>query len=201
MLPIAASLPLAVLLLVVAFINIRIYNFPLSFYGVTVENWRRAVAEGIVFTLPLLALSLLAKWILLTSVDAYRDLDLFNVYRLWASTGLRGLLLNFADGLYYIGISVSTQEFIARGIQSCLQRFLVGRYRVSMAIFASNLFFSVFHLFVSFPFSVATFFFGLFWGLALRPSSHSHRADCLSRPPRFLGIEYYGCSGYCVSQV
>ncbi len=161
---IAASLPLIVLLLVVAVINIRIYKFPLSFYGVTLKNWRRAVVEGFVFTLPILAVSLLAKWLLFTSLDAYRNVDLFTVYRLWISAGWREILLTFLDGLYYVGISVAAQEFFARGIQSCLQRFLVGRDSVWMAIFASNLLFSVFHLFVSLPFSVATFFFGLFWG-------------------------------------
>ena len=161
---IAATLPLIVMLLIAAWINLRIYKFPLSFYGLTTHNWRQAATEGLLFTLPLLFLSLLAKWLLITSVEAYHEVELFHLYRVWLSAGMRGLLFNILDGVYYLGLSVGVQEFIARGLQSCLQRFLVGRYRVLTAILASNLLFSVFHLFLSTPFALATFVLGVFWG-------------------------------------
>jgi len=62
-------------------------------------------------------------------------------------------------------VSVAAREFIARaGIQSCLQQFLLGRYRVHMAIFGASLIFSVTHVFISPVFGVLSFVLGCFRG-------------------------------------
>jgi hypothetical protein len=52
-------------------------------------------------------------------------------------------------------------------LQKSLQHFLTGKTRVLQAIVASNLLFSVTHLFISMEFAVITFFAGLFWGWLL----------------------------------
>ena len=57
------------------------------------------------------------------------------------------------------------QEFLVRGIlQGTLEEFLIGKYRVLLAILISNLIFSFIHLPLSMFMVALTFFAGLFWG-------------------------------------
>jgi membrane protease YdiL (CAAX protease family) len=57
------------------------------------------------------------------------------------------------------------QEFIARGcFQTSFQNFLMGKYRILIAIVISNLMFSMTHLHISIRFAFIAFIPGLFWG-------------------------------------
>ena len=63
-------------------------------------------------------------------------------------------------------ILAPVQEFIARGvIQSSLQKILVGKNKVTLAIILSNLTFSGFHIHMDMKFAILTLVPGIFWGI------------------------------------
>jgi membrane protease YdiL (CAAX protease family) len=132
----------------------------LEFYGLRRSEWPTAVRNAFTYSLPMLALIVLAKWIAIRFLPNFGHLDLFSG-RLsqypWQSNHLVQL------AIYVVLIPV--QEFIARSVlQGSLQEFLTGRSRTLVAILISNLLFSTFHLFVSPYFAAASFLPGMFWG-------------------------------------
>jgi membrane protease YdiL (CAAX protease family) len=132
----------------------------LEFYGLRRSEWPTAVRNAVAYSLPILALIVLAKWIAIRFLPNFDHLDLFNG-RLtrcpWQSNHLVQLAI-------YV-VLVPVQEFIARSVlQGSLQEFLTGRSRTLKAILISNLLFSTFHLFVSPYFAAASFLPGIFWG-------------------------------------
>lgn len=142
------------------YLNLRTSMFPLSAYGFTLANWRPALREAALFSLPILVLITLGKWVLLQTSPAFAGRELFDLYRP-AGLGLGGTL---AVVLAY-ALFVPVQEGVARsGIQSSLMMFLRPRHRVPMSIFMSTLLFSSTHLHTSLEFALGVFPLGLFWG-------------------------------------
>lgn len=142
------------------YLNIRTSMFPASAYGFTLENWRPAVREAILFSLPILVLVVLLKWALIQFSPAFADQPLFDFY---GYTGL-GTGATLAVIAAY-ALFVPVQEMVARsGIQSSLMMFLRPRFRVTMSIFMSTLLFSATHLHTTAAFALMVFPVGLFWG-------------------------------------
>lgn len=142
------------------YLNIRTSMFPASAYGFTLANWKAALAEATLFSLPILALIVLLKWVLLQSSPAFAERSLFDFYR-QAGLGPGGTLAVVAAYVLFVPI----QEMVARsGIQSSMMMFLRPRHRVPMSIFMSTLLFSSTHLHTSVEFAAAVFPIGLFWG-------------------------------------
>lgn len=141
-------------------LNIRASMFPPSAYGFTLANWRPALREAVLFSLPFLALTVLAKWLLLQASPQFAGDELFGFYR-HSGLGPAGTLwVVLAYALF-----VPVQEMVARsGIQSSLMMFLRAKHRVPMSIFMSTLLFSATHLHTSVEFALAVFPMGLFWG-------------------------------------
>jgi hypothetical protein len=141
-------------------LNIRRSMFPASAYGFTLAGWRPALREAALFSLPLLALIVLLKWVLMQTSPAFAGLDLFDFYR-HTGLGTGGTLAVVAAYALFVPI----QEMVARsGIQSSLMMFLRPRHRVPMSIFMSTLLFSSTHLHTSVAFAALVFPMGLFWG-------------------------------------
>jgi CRP-like cAMP-binding protein len=142
------------------YLNIRTSMFPISAYGFTLENWRPAVREALLFSLPILALVVLLKWILIQTSPAFAGQPLFDFYR---HSGLgTGATLAVMAGY---ALFVPVQEMVARsGIQSSLMMFLRAPHRVPMSIFMSTLLFSATHLHTTAVFALMVFPVGLFWG-------------------------------------
>ena len=150
------------LVLLVTSVSVVLKRRPgcLEFYGLTCPKWSTKVRHALAYSLPTLALIVLAKWIAIRFVPNFDHLNLFSG-RLsqcpWQSTYLVQL------AIYVVLIPV--QEFVARGIlQGSLEEFLTGRSRILKAILVSNLLFSTFHLFVSPYFALLSFLPGMFWG-------------------------------------
>lgn len=142
------------------FVNIRTSMFPLSAYGFTLRAWRPAVREAVLFSLPVLALIVLLKWVLIQTLPALAGAPLFGWYR---HTGL-GTGATLAVLVAY-ALFVPLQEMVARsGIQSSFMMFLRSRRKVAMSIFMSTLLFSATHLHTSATFAALAFPVGLFWG-------------------------------------
>ena len=132
----------------------------LEFYGLNSAQWPAAIREAVLYSLPLLALTVLAKWIAVQIVPRCHHLDLFSG-RLTQSPVNGIYLLQLA---IYIALA-PVQEFIVRGVlQGSLQEFLTGRHVRLKAVLISNLLFATFHLYLSPQYAVAVFLPGLVWG-------------------------------------
>ena len=142
------------------FVNIRTSMFPISAYGFTLQGWRPALREAALFSLPVLAVIVLLKWMLIQTLPASAGSLLFGWY---GHTGL-GTGATLAVLAAYM-MFVPIQEMVARsGIQSSFMMFLRSRRKVAMSIFMSTLLFSATHLHTSATFAALVFPVGLFWG-------------------------------------
>jgi CRP-like cAMP-binding protein len=141
-------------------INIKTSAFPASAYGFTTKNWKPALKEAFLFSLPVAALIVLSKYILTLTMPQLEGAPVFDLYK---SKGLdMGTILLMA--LFYCCFA-PIQEMIARsGMQSSFQMFLTGKYKTVVAIFLSTLLFSSTHLHVSLSLALLVFPLGLFWG-------------------------------------
>jgi CRP-like cAMP-binding protein len=132
-------------------------GYPASFFGITLRNAGRHVLEAILFTLPLFAVAVILKVLLVRMVPAMHGQPIFQMF---SDTGTFNPWLALA----YV-IFVPFQELIYRGgVQGALEHFLTGRWRSWMAIAGSNVIFSAGHLYISVGLSVTAFVAGLFWG-------------------------------------
>jgi hypothetical protein len=134
--------------------------FPLSAYGFTTENWRPAVKEAILFSLPVAAIIVLVKVILVYRLPSMAGQPVFDLYRS-KGAGIEEALL--AAGAYALFAPV--QEMIARsGIQSPLMLFLRGRHKTLKSILLATLLFSATHLVLNELLALLVVPIGLFWG-------------------------------------
>jgi membrane protease YdiL (CAAX protease family) len=132
----------------------------LEFYGLTNRQWIKRVINSIVYSSPIIATIVLAKWIVIQFVPSLCSLDLFSG-RLTQYPLQNRYLIELA---VYIAL-IPIQEFVVRGVlQGSLQEFLTGRHVRLKAILLSNLLFAIFHLFASPYFAMASFLPGIFWG-------------------------------------
>jgi CRP-like cAMP-binding protein len=142
------------------YLNMRASMFPASAYGFTLHNWKAALLEATLFSLPFLVLIVALKWMLMQNSPAFAGSALFDFYR-HKGLGVGGTLGVVAAYALFVPI----QEMVARsGIQSSMMMFLRPRHRVPMSIFMSTLLFSATHLHTSFEFAALVFPMGLFWG-------------------------------------
>lgn len=140
--------------------TVKTSPYPASAYGFTLKNWKQNILEAVLFSIPVLIIIVLVKWLCIEFVAAFSDMQLFD---LSASTGLdlsSVLMFSLAYALF-----TPVQEMIARsGMQCSLQMFLAGKYRIPEAILLSNLMFSATHLHVSVVMAVVVLPVGFFWG-------------------------------------
>lgn len=148
----------------ILFVFMRVSGYPARFFGLTTEHAGRHVREALLFTLPLLAGTVLIKLALLAWVPAMQGLPVFQMFAepapgLPASSGFNPWL-----ALAYVFFA-PFQELIYRGgVQGPLSHFLTGRWRNGLAIVGANIIFSAAHLYVSPGLAVTAFVAGLFWG-------------------------------------
>lgn len=139
-------------------------HYPLNMYGFNLENWKRAVVDSVLLTIPVLIALVVCKWILIQLVPAFSDLPLFDVSPalnddVTVSPGAAILLV-----LGYV-LFVPVQEIIYRGaMQSSLQMFLLGKNKTTVSILVSNIPFCMIHFHLSLILVVTTYILGVFWG-------------------------------------
>ena len=142
------------------YVNIKTSIYPASAYGFTTKNWRRAVKEALIFSIPIAVLIVLVKYTLTKTMPELYGAPIFDFYRS-NGTGL-GETIMFA--VFYASFT-PVQEMISRsGMQSSFQMFLSGKYKTVLSIFMSTLLFSSTHLHVSVSLALMVFPLGLFWG-------------------------------------
>ncbi len=154
------SLPILAAFAFGVYRTVKTSPWPPSAYGFTLKNWKANAMEGILLSLPAMAVIVLVKWLVIVAVPSLSDLRLFDLSR---STGWSVGYIVLAAAAYCSFTPV--QEIIARsGIQSSFQMFLTHKHKTWEAIFLSNLLFSVTHLHVSLQLALMVFPMGLYWG-------------------------------------
>ncbi len=147
------------------FIMMLRLHYPMRMYGLTLENWKAHCLQAVLWTLPVLALLTLAKFVLISTVPRLSHAPLFDIYAaVKPGPGTQGYFVALM-GVVYLGL-VPLQEFVARGaLQSSLQSFLVDHNSTFWAILISNAMFSASHLHLSTAFALLVFPAGVFWGI------------------------------------
>jgi CRP-like cAMP-binding protein len=149
-------------------------GFPRQFYGLSLNDWKKNVLEAVLFTLPLLILMVVLKWVLIKTVPVFSKLSVFEFgnrsHSFFHDAFARFFEkpekdIHFQILLFFYVLFVPIQEFIARGcLQSSLRNFFTSHNRVFLAILTSNLLFGLFHGLKSFTFALSAFLLGIFWG-------------------------------------
>ena len=96
-------------------------GYPKEFYGLTLKNWQKNAFEAFLYTIPILIVMVVLKWLFIRTIPQFTDMKLL-------SLGVLGVspidTYGYSFVLFYI-ILAPLQEFIARGcLQSCSRRFL-----------------------------------------------------------------------------
>lgn len=143
---------------------VRGSGLPPSAFGLTLDGWRRHATEGVLFSLPIMALILGLKGWLLRGAAGVPGARLFH----WdAVLGDRPFSAGFylASLVAYLTLSPVQELFCRSGLQGSLHIFRPGRGTIDWsAILVSNLLFAAMHTHIGFWFAVAAFVPGLFWG-------------------------------------
>jgi CRP-like cAMP-binding protein len=150
--------PLMLGMAVFAIAFARQSGLPRESFGLNMGQGWKSVGEAIVWTLPVLPLLVLGKWLLIRGHD---DTVLFSGLQQSVSLGL-------VLGHVIYACLVPLQEFLARGvIQGPLFEFFDGtpRRRWFWAIVVSNTLFAVTHLHLTLTYGAAAFVGGILWGL------------------------------------
>lgn len=144
----------------VAFFIIKTSDYPPSFYGITSYRWLYYAFEGIIYSLPIIGIFTLLKWVLINSFHIFEGVSLFSPVYL-KDTFRTYLIL----GSVYT-MMAPLQELVTRGVlQSCFRNFFTGPNKVFFAILVSNLLFQIIHTVKNFWLALASFFLGIFWGI------------------------------------
>ncbi len=155
------SVPMIILISGFVFLFIYSSRLPLYVFGFTMANWKKSIFEGFFFTLPLLVLIVLGKWLAIHFFQTYQSEHLFEPFAFSKEHTIQAwIVLNFVYCLF-----VPAQELMARGVlQGLLEKFLIGKGRIMTSIFVSNLIFSAGHLFLSETIAITVFVAGLYLG-------------------------------------
>jgi CRP-like cAMP-binding protein len=149
-------------------------GYPLQFYGLTMKSWQKNAIDAALFTIPVLIIMVVVKWVLIETVPSFNKLSVFEFANRSHSFFEKAFGHLFGKPekevhlhillFFYIAL-VPIQEFIARGcLQSSLRNFFISPNRVFLAILTSNLLFGLFHGLKSFTFALCAFLLGIFWG-------------------------------------
>ena len=158
------SVPLLISFMLPVGYVIKHSGYPLSMYGLTLKDWRRKTIQAIEYTIPVLILIVICKWILLIIVPGFADRSLFEFSNEIGEYNNLFAGRQFLPLLLY-AMFIPIQEFLVRGVmQSSFQMMLVGRYRLFWSILLANLIFSASHVYISIWLGFIVFLPGLFWG-------------------------------------
>ena len=136
-------------------------KLPLSTYGLSIFNIKRSIIRGTLYTIPILFLLCILKYIAIQFIPMYSGNPIFD----FAPYSSDSTLLQYVLIVLTYAIGVPMQEFIIRGgIQGSLQAFWIGKYKKHIAIFMGTLIFSLGHVPISKPLALAVIPFSIFWG-------------------------------------
>lgn len=160
------TVPLMLFMMVFLIIVFKFVRLPLSAYGITTKGAGRAFIGGLLYSIPVCAIAVLVKWLLIQHVTQFSDQQLFTPY-----AGINPASYQDPTKAWYVtvliyGLLISPfQELMTRsGLQAPLEHLLTGRFRVVWAIIASNIIFMTAHVFMSPIIAILVLIPGLFFG-------------------------------------
>lgn len=157
------SIPIIIAIIIVSIRHIKTSLYKISFFGLTLKNWKRNFVESVLFTIPFLILFVIIKWALITYVPAFENLGLIRREFIKSSSPIAPSIQILIPFLYITFIAL--QELIARGVlQSSIKAALSGKHTTFWSIILASLVFASFHAHISPDFAAAAFLCGLFWG-------------------------------------
>lgn len=160
------SVGLILVFVFVLFSIVRSSGYPLSFYGFRADNLYKNILEAILYSIPVMLLILIGKWLAIFMEPAFNHIPLFDpssIFKNGATFTLRIYLLS----LLLYALFCPVQEFLVRGcVQTSLQTLFEGspgqiKWK---SIIVSNLIFASAHSHTSTEFALMAFLPGLFWG-------------------------------------
>jgi CRP/FNR family cyclic AMP-dependent transcriptional regulator len=151
----------------ILFAFVRVSRYPAAFFGLTTQHAGRDVREAVLWTLPLMAGTVLLKLALLRWVPAMEGRAVFGMFA-------PGHGFNAWLALAYVAFAPFQELLYRGGVQGPLAYFLTGPRRHLYAIVGANVIFSAAHLYVSPGLAVMAFVAGLFWG-CLYARQHARR--------------------------
>lgn len=159
------TIPFLILFSIILLFGIKFVGLSFKSFGITFANWKKSTQKAILYSLPLMVLAVIFKWLQITLIPEYSHRSLFEPFSLIKATGIP-LYLIWANTLLFYALFVApVEEFMIRGVlQSCLEFFLLGKHKVLLAILVSNLLFSSLHIYLSPSIAFIAFFTGLFFG-------------------------------------
>jgi len=138
-------------------------GFPMATFGFTLKNAGRNAMMATLYTIPVLMLILLGKWLAMLYLPSFAHDTLFDNPFMSAHSTMDAKFFTVITLCYLI--IVPFQEIISRGaFQGSLQIFLTGKNKNLLAILLATLGFSVMHLPMEAIFPVIVFPLSLFWG-------------------------------------
>ena len=149
-------------------------------FGISLDNWKQAIFDGIVLSIPFLVLGIILKWLLTQFHPNYIGHPLVEPFATLIDPSMHNWSSWFKVLAVYWLLVVPIQEMIARGaLQGLFEHFLIGKHKVLISIFLSNLVFSASHLFFSTFVSVLVLLGGLYIGW-IYSRTHNLISSCLS---------------------
>jgi hypothetical protein len=94
------------------YVMYRALGLPPRFYGLTLEGWRKSLTEGVLFTLPILVLLVLLRWLYTELTGRTADLPLIGLPPRAAQGGMADFLVEMG---IYLALVAPVQELVARG--------------------------------------------------------------------------------------
>jgi CRP/FNR family cyclic AMP-dependent transcriptional regulator len=163
--PSAITVPIILVYSAALYGVMRRSGLPFAAFGLTLRNWRPALREALLWTVLTCALATLFKMGLIWGSASFADQRLFNLSGILdPRTSWLDLRASLVLAILYAA-AAPLQEFIVRaGLQTSLQRCLVGPSVTARAIVVSNALFASAHLHLSVSFAIFAFFPGLLWG-------------------------------------
>lgn len=161
----AITVPMIAAYAVALFWIMRRSGLPLATFGLSLDNWRPALREGLFLTVAMCAAATAVKAGLVWNSDDFAGQRIFNLMGILdPATSAADLRFTLVLALLYAA-AAPFQEFIVRsGLQAPLERALVGRWIAARAIVISNAMFASAHLHLSLSFAIFAFVPGLLWG-------------------------------------
>lgn len=151
------TIPLLLAVTAIVIVFVKKTRYPARFFGLCVGDWRKQVREALLWSAPVLLLTVAVKAYLLRTGQVPASEGIFSAL---SRPGGPNLLLILAYAVF-----VPFQEFICRGaVQAPMEEFLVGRWSVLLAILMSNGVFFVTHLKTSLTLAIVAGLCGLGWG-------------------------------------
>jgi CRP-like cAMP-binding protein len=191
--------PLIILLFALSFVPIvATSGFPARFFGLHLDNWRRALFLSLRASAVFMAVFVLAKWVLIKTSPVLAGLELVD----GAEVVVDGHPVSVSHW-YWLAFAVymiltPMQEFVARsGIQAPLYAFLHGSEtkRRWCAIMVSNLVFAAAHAHISLAFAMAAFLPGILWGWIFAKTNSLFAASVSHLIVGGLSIFVFGIEG------